>query len=298
MNEKTALHTAARRFCEDRYSDWAQTYGELEAKEKVNIQDKFKPGWDYSEEAYEIFPRYRIDKAMRVEVERLEPESCGSLEELRLQLISASDIAEARLRAELNNAIALKALCEEVEDYRTYIRALNERDLVNITPLPFRRVIGIDESKNLWNRLKIVWNIGEGSWFPLRDGPIPPSVVTFHVEYYEKMDGLRLLHEALMRRSISRVFELHEFDPDEPDNEIELSILKPAYLWGGEQYCTDKNVDWVVYASHESSITIAGEWLTQIFKENWPDWAQRSYGGPYSTQDLRGSWKWEQDSGQ
>jgi len=298
MNDKTALHTAARRFCEDRYSDWAQTYGELEAKEKVNIQEKFKPGWDYSEEAYEIFPRYRIDKAMRVEVERLEPESCGSLEELRLQLISASDIAEARLRAELNNAIALKALCEEVEDYRTYIRALSERDLVNITPLPFRRVIGVDESKNLWNQLKIVWNIGEGSWFPLRDGPIPPSVMTFHVEYYEKMDGLRLLHEALMRRSISRVFELHEFDPDEPDNEIELSILKPAYLWGGEQYCTDKNVDWVVYASHESSITIAGEWLTQIFKENWPDWAQRSYGGPYSTQDLRGSWKWEQDSGQ
>ncbi|HET9318710.1 MAG TPA: hypothetical protein VFO27_03005, partial [Bryobacteraceae bacterium] len=69
---------------------------------------------------------------------------------------------------------------------------------------------------------------------------------------------------------------------------------KPGYLWGGEQYCTDKSVDWVVYASHESSITIAGEWLTRIFKEKWPEWSQKSYGGPYSTKDLRGTWKWEQ----
>ena len=293
MNDKTALHTAARRFCEDRYSDWTQTYSELESRENVHIQDKFKPGWDYSEEAYGIFPRYRIDKAIRIEVERLEPESSSSLEELRLQLISASDVAEARLRAELNNAIALKALGEETEDYRTYIQALSKRDLVSIPPLPFRRVMSAEESKKLRNQLKAVWDIGESYWFPLREGPLPLSILAFHVEYYKKMNGLRILHEALMRRSISRVFELHEFGPDEPDNEIELSILKQAYLWGAEQYCTGKNLDWVVYASHESSITIAGEWLTMIFKEKWPEWAQRSYRGPYSTEDLRGTWKWE-----
>lgn len=107
------------------------------------------------------------------------------------------------------------------------------------------------------------------------------------------MSGLELLHEALKARGILRAFELHEFGPDEPDCEIELSILKPAYLWGGEQYCTGEPLDWVVYASHESSITIAGEWLTGVFKEKWPDWAQRTYGGPYSTEDLRGTWKWE-----
>jgi hypothetical protein len=274
-----------------------QAYSELEARENIRIENKFKPGWDYSEEAYGLFPRYRLDKAIRIEVERLEPESRSNLEQLRLQLISASDVAETRLRSELNNTIARKALREEADDYRTYILALSERDLVSVTPLPFRRVISAEESKGLRNQLKTVWNIGESYWFPLREGPTPPRVLTFHIEYYKKMHGLRVLHEALMERGISRVFELHEFDPDEPDNEIELSLLKPAYLWGGEQYCTDKRVDWVVYASHESSITIAGEWLTKIFKEKWPEWAQKSYGGPYSTPDLRGTWKWEQASG-
>ncbi|HXN52243.1 MAG TPA: hypothetical protein VN943_09920 [Candidatus Acidoferrum sp.] len=298
MDNRNALHTAARRFCEDRFSDWTQAYAELEARENIQIENKFEPGWDYSEEAYGVFPRYRLDKAIRIEVERLDPQSSSSLEELRLQLISASDIAEARLHAEINNAIARKGLREEAEDYRTYIQTLSEIDLVSITPLPFRRVISVAESNEIRNQLKVVWDIGESYWFPLREGPIPPNVMAFHVEYYKKMNGLRLLREALVGRGISRVFELNEFGPDEPDSEIELSILKPAYLWGGEQYCTDKSVDWVVYASHESSITIAGEWLTQIFKEKWPEWAQRSYGGPYSTQDLRGTWNWERASGQ
>ncbi len=296
MDNRNALHTAARRYCEDRYSDWTKAYSQLESREGVQIENKFEPGWDYSNEAYGIFPRYRVAKAIRIEVERLEPQSSSSLDDLRLQLIGASAVAEARLRDEINNAIAWKVLREEAENYGAYVRALSETDLVSIAPLPFRRVINTEESHKLRKDLKSAWDIGEGYWFPLREGTLPPSIIAFHVEYYEKMNGLRLLHEALMRRGVSRVFELHELGPDEPDDEIELSILKPGYLFGGEQYCTDKSVEWVVYASHESSITIAGEWLTRIFKENWPEWSQKSYGGPYSTKDLRGTWDWEQAS--
>jgi len=291
MDDKTALHTAARRYCEDRYSEWAQTYNELEAREKVQIENKFKPGWDYSEEAYGVFPRYRIDKAIRIEVERLAPESSNSLEELRSQLFSACDVAEARLHTELKNEIALKALREESEDYKTYIRILSEGDLLSIAPLPFRRVVADRESKELWNQLKTTWGIGEGYWFPLREGQTPPNVLPFHVDYFKAINGLALLRDALGQRGISRVFELHEYGPDEPDYEIELSIYEPAYRWGGEQYCTVAGMDWVVYASHESSITIGGDWLMEMLKEKWPECAQRTYLGPYSTKDLRGTWK-------
>ncbi len=293
MDYKTALHTAARRYCEDRHSDWAQTYNELEARENVQIENKFKLGWDYSEEAYGVFPRYRLDKAIRIEVERLAPESSNSLEELQSHLISACDIAEARLRSELNNTIAREALREEAEDYKAYIRVLSERDLASVVPLPFRRVISAEESKKLWNELKIAWDIGEGYWFPLREGPTPPNILAFHVDYIKAINGFALIHDALSRRGISRVFELHEFGPDEPDYEIELSIFEPAYRWGGEQYCTAAGADWVVYASHESSITIGGDWLLEILKEKWPECTERTYGGPYSTNDLRGTWKSE-----
>jgi len=227
IDDRIALHTAARRYCEDRFSEWTQTYADLQAKENFQTESLFKPGWDYSEQAYGIFPRYRMDKAIRIEVERLIPYSSERLEELRSQLIGASDIAEGRLSAELKNEIARKALREEAEDYKTYIRLLSEGDLLSIAPLPFRRVLADKESKELWNRLKMTWDIGEGYWFPLREGQTPPNVLAFHVDYLKAINGLALLHDALGQRGISRVFELHEFGPDEPDYEIELSIFAP-----------------------------------------------------------------------
>jgi hypothetical protein len=110
QDNKIALRTAARGYGEDRFSEWTQTYADLRARENFQTENVFKPGWGYSQEAYGIFPRYRFDKATRIEAERLEPHSSKSLEELRSQLIIASDIAERRLDAELKNEIARRAI--------------------------------------------------------------------------------------------------------------------------------------------------------------------------------------------
>jgi hypothetical protein len=291
MDDKTALHTAARRYCQDRFSDWMQTYRELQAKEKRQVEDLFNLGWDYSEEAYKIFPRYRIDGDIQVEVERLTPGLCGSLEEMRTQLMRASEVAVARLQAELSKPIAQEALREEVDDFKAYVQVLTERDLAKIAPLPFRRVIAEEESKKLWRQLKEMWDMGGGPWFPLREGQIPLHVITFHSDYFETMSGAQLLREALKTLHVTRIYQLQEFGPLEPEYEIELSILEPSYGKGGEQYSTSDPADWVVYASHESSITICGEWLADFFKQKWPDWSQRAYGGPYPTEDRRGTWE-------
>jgi hypothetical protein len=164
MDDKIALHTVARRYCEDRFSECTQTYADLQAKENFQTENLFKPGRDYSQEACGIFPRYRFDKATRIEVERLVPHSSKSLEELRSQLITASDIAECRLHAELKNEIARQALREESEDYKTYIRILSEGDLLGIAPL----LSGAFQ-------LRMTLDIGEGYWFPLRESPTPPN---------------------------------------------------------------------------------------------------------------------------
>ena len=289
MNSKTALHTAARAYCQERFREWMEAYKDLQIKEKWKVENLFKPGWDYSAEAYRIFPRYRIDADIQIEVESLMPDSCSTFEELRSQLVRACDVAEARLHAELNNSNAREALQEEAEDYRAYVQVLGESDLTNVAPLPFRRVITKEESKKLWKKLEDAWGMGGGPWFPLREGQAPPHVIAFHCDYFEAMDGAQLLRKALETRGIKRIFQLQEFGS--PEYEIELSNLEPAYGSGGEQYSTSEPTDWVVYASHESSITVCGEWLTTVFKEAWPEWSQRGYGGPYSTEDLRGTWE-------
>jgi hypothetical protein len=291
MNHNTALHTAARKYCLHRFIGWIHRYEELRAKEGWQVEDAFKRGWEYSDEAYRTFPRYRVDKAIQVEVERLRPDSSPTLEGLRTQLLHACDIAEAWLHAELQNSIAQEALREEADDYRAYIQVLAARDLGDIETLPFRRVLNEDESKRLWSELKSSWGIEGGHWFPCKEGPVPANVMIFHEDYFKRMPGIRILREALKLRDIERIFQLHEFDfRDEPDYEVELSNFEPAYGCGGGQYSTSEPANWIVYASHESSIAIGGDWLTKIFAEKWPEWNRHTYGGPYSTTDLRGTW--------
>lgn len=291
MDDTTALHTAARRYCQQRFSDRFQNYKDLQAKEKWQIEDSFTRGWHYSEDAYRIFPRYRIDAAIQVEVERLTPDCEKSLEALRTRLSCACDVAEIRLQGELTNLIAQEALHQEADDFRAYISVLNASDLRSIEPLPYRRVIDDVESRRLWHQLERVWGIGGGRhWFPLNEGPVPRNVIAFHDEYFQKIGGVALLQNALQAQGIGKVFQLHEFGPPEPEYEIDLSIFVPTYGSGGEQYSTSGLSDWLVYASHESSVTICGDWLTRNIEEKLPDWSQHTYKGPYSTEDLRGTW--------
>jgi hypothetical protein len=166
LDVRIALHTAARRYCQNRFTDWIETYKELQTKQKWQVSNLFKPGWDYSENAYKVFPRYRLDGAIQVEVERLTPSSYESLEELRACLLDAEAAAENRLMAEFSKPTAKKALREEAADYGAYIQALHETDLVSVEPLPFRRVITDGESRHLWRRLKEIWGIGTDLGYP------------------------------------------------------------------------------------------------------------------------------------
>jgi hypothetical protein len=289
MDEKTALHTAARRYCQERFSYWIQIYEELQRKENWQVQKLFEPGWDYSDEAYRTFPRYRIAKNTQVEIERLIVASSTSLSQMRTHLIGASEKAEAQLHAELNNTMARKVLREEAEDYRVYLEVLTPPDLASVEALPFRRVLNEEESKRLRGELAKTWGIDGSYWFPLKEGPVPSNALAIHTDYFQEIRGGAILREALQTRGISRVFQLHEFG--DPEYEIELGIFEPSYRDGGEQYSTSEQTGWMVYASHESSITICGDWLIQFFCECQPDCTERTYKGPYPTPDLRGTWE-------
>ncbi len=39
-------------------------------------------------------------------------------------------------------------------------------------------------------------------------------------------------------------------------------------------------MDWLMYASHEGSLTIAGDWLIEEVRAAWPEWEQHLYA-PY-----------------
>jgi hypothetical protein len=83
MDLTAALHTAARRFCANQHFQWSQQYIQL----VESGQDRV--GKDYSQAAYKLFPRYRLDEAIEVEVERITGQQFHSLQEARVQLLDA-----------------------------------------------------------------------------------------------------------------------------------------------------------------------------------------------------------------
>jgi hypothetical protein len=47
-------------------------------------------------------------------------------------------------------------------------------------------------------------------------------------------------------------------------------LFTPRYN-GAEGYWTSADLDWIIYASHEASVTLGG-WLVGRVKALWPSW--------------------------
>jgi hypothetical protein len=241
-------------------------------------------GSDYSEAAYGLFPRYRLDHAIEVEVERLTGTEFESLSETRRLLFEAGGHAHSNLLREFQrSSLACAAITEEFRAFELHISQQEAAQLSGIEPLPYRRVLGDSESKELRETLRKRWGVA-GYWYPLAKCEPNTDIIAFHEELWESRRGTSVLLKATQERAIEHCFLLLE-GPE--DYEIDHSLIDPIY--GGNESFLTSDFEWLVYSSHESSITVAG-WMAAYFRAQWPDWASVTYGGPFHTNDLRGSW--------
>jgi len=281
MSQGEAIHTLARRYCEEQFSERRRRYEELLSRQP-------RREGDYSPEAYDAFPRYLILKAILQFVEALTPASASSATSLVEAMAAAAQSAEGNLTPKPRNAIARAAIADERAKFIEYIRFLTAEQIDSAVPLPYRRTLSKEEAGRLWRNLQVKWGADGEYWHPLKSVELPPGMLAFHTDYFDGAKE-RLLREFLMRRGITRMWELRE--GGDLEYELELALFEPRYN-GAEGYWIAGGLDWLVYASHESSVTLAGEWLVAGFKEVTPDCEQYLYSGPFSTADLRGTWKW------
>lgn len=239
----------------------------------------------YSKAAYSLFPRYRLDQAIEQEVEKMTGREFQSLEEARRLLLEAGNraLSSFLLQETQRSPEASVAITDEWRAFDSYISRIDPVQLAQTNPLPYRRVLAESESKELRERLNTVWGV-KGYWYPLSKCDPQIKVIAFHQELWEQRDGTSVLLQAIQERSIERCFLLLE---GPVDYEIARSLVDPTYR-GDESFVTS-DFEWLVYSSHESSITVAG-WLVDIYRNQWRDWEALAYGGPFHTDDLRGSW--------
>ena len=271
-------------------SHWWERYRQLELEGKSQVkapQSSF--GWNYSEAAFALFPRYRLDDEILAEVESLVPATYTSQAELLRALSNAAERGFTKLESQFElNPVAMSALRNELASFLGYVADDDGGELNGVEPLPFRRVLATSESDHLWRLLAERWGVGEQHyWFPL-NGETPPkkNVIAFHKELWDACGGTSLLLGSLAEHGIERCYVLRELGP--PDYELDRSAID-AHYDGSEAYITS-DAEWLLYSSHESSITVAG-WLADCFRRQWPDAYKVTYSGPFHTGDLRGTWK-------
>lgn len=143
--------------------------------------------------------------------------------------------------------------------------------------LPYdARLLERRERERLWHRVKMRWQIPHSwEWYPLIGEPDPASnILCLQEEWFSCAVSPETLSELLQERGIGRVWGIKEGVGIVW--EVKRQLIEPWYD-GLESYWTSDELDWLLYVSHESSITIAGAWLIEAVKRVWPRWQEHQW---------------------
>jgi hypothetical protein len=266
-----ALHHAARQYCIEHAAIWHKRYSELGATGRSTVPI---PGAKstYSEEAYDIFPRYQTLAAIQNEVERFLPADFNSLAEARLMLALAGETAQS-LFTQQTDATAIAADADERRQFASFICSVDESRLSQQQRLPYRRVPGTGEHKKLHNAVTEKW----GQWYGgcCDDRFANSQVVTLHDAAMDHPDSYPRLRASLREHGVAHVLELREYGDG-----YEIPVESADFTYNGaEGFWMSDNLDWLVYASHESSITFASTWLVEKMRAALPEFERYIYKG-------------------
>ena len=220
-----------------------------------------------------------------VNIERLVLGESANLSQIKEELLKAGLSAFESLANELKSQpAAVLALHDQLSVYLAFIEQLDADMAHKVEPLPFRRVLSSEEAAALWLDPLGKWGVrGAGyGWFPLSNDPKPMGALTFHTDLWDARSGEALFQKFLSREEVVRCYLLRELGP--PDYELDRKLVNPAY--DGSETFLFKDSSWMIYASHESSLTLVGS-VAEFFREEWSDADRVGYRGPYHTRSQR-----------
>ncbi|WP_315824024.1 hypothetical protein [Paraflavitalea speifideaquila] len=254
MTATEALITAARRYCQVNHNYWADKY----AKERTGNDYPYT----YTDNEFNLFPRYNMLFAILDRVEVLVGQNHLDSETCRQELKTISLEANSPFTAEKNKT-AIKAMQEERDKFRDFIEGLTVADLSSIEPLPYRRRLNEEESKQIRQALFEKWNFQGNYWEPLES--LSPEPVIFLMKSNISESDYKQIINEIQQHTDNKLFEITE---DGSDAEIEFSLFhRNCYE---TVYC-DRSMEWIIYGSHESTIAFAGTWLLDFINQLFAD---------------------------
>jgi len=121
---------------------------------------------------------------------------------------------------------------------------------------------------------------GNGYWYPLETRYKPEhktAVYNLDRLYKNGLKGIELLKEVFRRAGIRQVKGFHPYDYERSSTLIDIPDITEFlyekdesgynFNWINEEYYYDASEEWIVYVSHEATITFCGEKLAMIAEQ-------------------------------
>jgi hypothetical protein len=252
MNEFDALINIARKYCQDNFAYWAERY----SKERTGTDVPYS----YSDSDYNLFPRYNALSALLAEVETLVGQKNIDLETGKNELKS---IDLDGLIAEADNDIERHAMQDEKEKFTAFIDGLSPEALQHVTPLPYRRRLKGADKAAIRTALLEQWNYDFDYWDPVVE--ISPNPVVFVSNSHLTESDYKSIKTFLAAHAEKHLFEITE---EGAFSELEWEQFHPE---GVETVYIDRTFNWIIYVSHESTITFGGTALTEFVHQLFAD---------------------------
>jgi hypothetical protein len=250
-----SLHSAASHWLKCRDQGYYEEVCEL-AQQSERLEN-------YTEDELRLMLRRAVLRAIWDEIGEVTPAG-GSFSELKNEILD----------------IARRATNEDAEEYGEALSTGTSEmgaerwafhDFVTASKL-----LEPDAAKRVLDTLESRWDIDPSKhWFPLteRGGD---DICAFRDDRFQT-GATETVERILAAHHVTRIWQV-----DEAGRVFEVPCEHPdfSYRWGDERYWTSEALDWVIYASHEGSITVAG-WLLHELVLEWPEWESARWKTPW-----------------
>lgn len=235
--------------------------------------DRAKVGSKCAIDKRGIAYRMLVLSAILDEIEAFVPSDFTSKEEAQQYIIEAIMTAHSIETEGPLPDVYEQCIRAERDNFRSYMLELTAEQMSQVEMLPYRRVLAKREIDHLKKRMNSIWKIDyDYGFYPLSEYK-PRNTEAFQEEYFHQEVGANVIRDLLEDRGIHHVWELREFGSSYDMDSYWLSNKYPP-----ETYWTSEAMDWLIYASHEDSITISG-WLLKKVIRYWKNWRKRIYPG-------------------
>ena len=162
------------------------------------------------------------------------------------------------------------------DEFKKFVKNLNPQ-FIDSQQLPFERRLNNLEAKKLTENLKDLWDFDAWRqnnyyWEPLAKTDNKNPLIYFNVNIFNDID-LDLLKKIIQKLSGDKIYKLTE---EHLDYEIETNEFDTEY----ECAYTNMKNDYLIYLSHEGTITFSGKDLLYEIENNFAE--KLSFKNPWA----------------